>query len=78
MTTTTQPQMMSFNVTIPKVDFKKFKSFFKAMGWTFENDELDETEYVLSNPKIMDAIREGDAAIKAGNTQTTKLEDLWN
>lgn len=79
MATTVQPKMMKLNVSIPKVDFNKFKSFFNAMGWTFEDyTELDETEYVKSNPKIMEAIQEGDAAIQEGNIQTTRLEDLWN
>lgn len=78
MSTTIQSQMMTLNVSIPKVDFKKFKSFFKAMGWAFEVDTIDETEYVKSNAKIMDAIREGDEAIAKGDIQTTKLEDLWN
>ena len=42
------------------------------------NKEIDETDYVLSNPKIMDAINEGDKIIASGNYMTTKLEDLWN
>lgn len=76
---TAQSKMMTLNVSIPKVDFKKFKSFFKAMGWTFEDyTELDETEYVMSNPKIMSAIEEGEAAIREGDLHTTKLEDLWS
>lgn len=42
------------------------------------NKEIDKTDYVLSNPKIMDAINEGDKIIASGNYMTTKLEDLWN
>ena len=40
--------------------------------------EISETDYVLSNPKIMEAITEGDEIISSGNFKTTKLEDLWN
>lgn len=40
--------------------------------------EIDETEYVLSNPKIMEAISEGEEIISSGSFKTTKLENLWN
>lgn len=78
-TMTANPEMMDFTISIPKVDLKRFKGLAKAMGWVFEKkEEIDETEYVMSNPKIMDSIREGEKAIAAGNFQTTKLENLWN
>ena len=78
-TMTAQPETMDFTISIPKVDLKRFKGLAKAMGWVFEKTEvIDETEYVKSNAKIMDAIREGEEAIASGNFQTTKLEDLWN
>lgn len=50
--------MLHFTVSIPKVDLKRFKGLIKAMGWTFEQ-EMDETEYIMSQPKIMDAISKG-------------------
>ena len=78
-TMTAQSETMNFTISIPKVDLKRFKGLAKAMGWVFEkNEEIDETEYVKSNAKIMSAIREGEEAIAAGKFQTTKLEDLWN
>ena len=70
--------MATFAISIPKIDIKRFKGIIKAMGWTFEKIEtMDETEYVMSNPKIMESICEGEAAITAGEFKTTKLEDLW-
>lgn len=69
--------MQHFTVSIPKVDLKRFKGLIKAMGWTFEQ-EMDETEYIMSQPKIMDAISKGDEAIASGNYTTTRLEEIWN
>lgn len=73
-----QSQTTPFTINIPKVDLKRFKRLAKAMGWTFEQCiEEDETEYIMSNPKIMESIREGEREIAEGNFKTTKLEDLW-
>lgn len=77
-TASVQPQMGSFTIKVPKIDIKRFKGLVKAMGWTYEEDiEVDETEYIMSNQKIMDGIREGERAIAEGNVKTVKLEDLW-
>ena len=77
-TLTAQPQTTPFTINIPKVDLKRFKALAKAMGWTFEECiEVDETEYIMSNSKIMEGIREGERAIAIGNVKPTKLEDLW-
>ncbi|MDO4819356.1 MAG: hypothetical protein Q3994_03145 [Prevotella sp.] len=77
-TISTQSQMTPFTINIPRVDIKRFRGLAKAMGWTFEECiEVDETEYIMSNPKIMEGIREGERAIAEGNVKTTKLEDLW-
>lgn len=73
-----QSQTTPFTINIPKVDLKRFKGLAKAMGWTFEECiEVDETEYIMSNPKIMESIREGEREIAEGNIKTTRLEDLW-
>lgn len=73
-----QQQVKPFTINIPKVDIKRFKGLAKAMGWTFEEAvEIDETEYIMSNPKIMEGIRLGEQAIAEGNLKVTKLEDLW-
>ena len=33
------PEMMDFTISIPKVDLKRFKGLAKAMGWVFEKKE---------------------------------------
>ncbi len=55
-----------------------------AMTMTFEvpetkliDKEIDETEFIMQNSEIMKAIKNGDAQIKSGNFETSKLEDLW-
>lgn len=77
MGNTAKVPMQHFTVSIPKEDLKRFKGLIKAMGWTFEQ-EMDETEYIMSQPKIMDAISKGDKAIASGNYTTTRLEEIWN
>ena len=77
-TTTIEQQTRPFTINIPKVDLKRFKGLAKAMGWSYEECiEVDETEYIMSNEKIMNGIREGEQAIAEGNLTTVKLEDLW-
>lgn len=41
------------------------------------SEEMDETQYIMSSPKMMEIIKEGDEAIKKGDIQTIKVEDLW-
>ncbi|MBQ0072628.1 MAG: hypothetical protein KBT34_00355 [Prevotella sp.] len=78
MNTMTVTPSIPFTINIPKVDIKRFKGLAKAMGWDFEKCiEVDETEYIMSNPKIMNSIREGERAIAEDNVKVTKLEDLW-
>lgn len=78
MATVNAQPYIPFTINIPKVDVKRFKGLAKIMGWDYEESvEMDETEYIKSNPKIMNAIREGERAIADGKIKTTKLEDLW-
>ena len=77
-TLTEQPKVTPFTINIPKADLKRFKGLARAMGWSFEEcHDVDETEYIKSNPKIMESIREGERAIAEGYAKTTKLEELW-
>lgn len=76
--TTNKMKMETLTISFPKEDLKRLKGIAKAMGWTLDTPKtMDETEYVNSNPKIMDAIREGEEAIAKGNITTTNLDDLW-
>lgn len=78
MNTIAATQSIPFTINIPKVDVKRFKGLAKVMGWNFEKcEDMDETDYIMSNPKIMDSIDEGERAISEGKVKVTKLEDLW-
>jgi len=39
--------------------------------------KVDETEYVMSSPRMVEILREGDQEIAQGQGQTVELEDLW-
>ncbi|MBQ2508583.1 MAG: hypothetical protein II532_02295 [Bacteroidales bacterium] len=38
---------------------------------------MDETEYVMSSPEMVEILRQGDEDIKNGKGRVVKLEDLW-
>ena len=38
---------------------------------------MDETEYIMSSPAMVDILRQGDEDIKNGKGRVVKLEDLW-
>ena len=42
-----------------------------------EYNTLKETEYIMSSPETMEAIRKGDEEIKNGKGIKVELEDLW-
>ena len=42
-----------------------------------EYNSLKETEYIMSSPETVEAIRKGDEEIKNGKGIKVKLEDLW-
>ncbi len=39
--------------------------------------QTDETEYIMSSPRMVEILKEGDAEIASGNVQPIELEDLW-
>lgn len=38
---------------------------------------MEETEYIMSSPEMVDILRQGDEDIKNGKGRVVKLEDLW-
>ncbi|MBQ2012218.1 MAG: type II toxin-antitoxin system prevent-host-death family antitoxin [Bacteroidaceae bacterium] len=42
-----------------------------------EYNSLKETEYIMSSPETVEAIRKGDEEIKNGKGIKVELEDLW-
>lgn len=39
---------------------------------------MDETEYVLSSPEMLEIIRKGDEEISKGEYECIHVKDLWN
>lgn len=39
--------------------------------------QIDETEYIMSSPRMVEILREGDEEIAQGHVQPIDLEDLW-
>ncbi len=42
-----------------------------------EYNSLKETEYIMSSPETMEAIRKGDEDIKSGRGIKVDIDDLW-
>lgn len=42
-----------------------------------EKRSMDETEYIMSSPAMVEILRQGDEDIKNGKGRVVKLEDLW-
>ena len=40
-------------------------------------EKVDETEYIMSSPRMVEILREGDAEIAQGKGQTVTVENLW-
>ena len=38
---------------------------------------MDETEYIMSSPKMVEIIRQGQKDIEEGRGRVIKLEDIW-
>jgi len=44
---------------------------------TTKKQAMDETEYIMSSPKMVEIIRQGEEDIKNGKGRIVKLDDLW-
>ena len=44
---------------------------------TAKKQAMDETEYILSSPKMVEILRQGAEDIKNGRGRVIKLEDIW-
>jgi hypothetical protein len=38
---------------------------------------MDETEYIMSSPKMVEILRQGDEDIKNGNFKVISLDEIW-
>ena len=44
---------------------------------TANKKSMDETEYIMSSPKMVEILREGEKEISEGNFEPIAIEDLW-
>jgi hypothetical protein len=44
---------------------------------TAQKQAMDETEYIMSSPKMVEILRQGDEDIKNGRGRVVKLDEIW-
>lgn len=44
---------------------------------TAQKQAMDETEYIMSSPKMVEIIRQGEEDIKNGNFKVMTLDEIW-
>ncbi len=44
---------------------------------TAKKQAMDETEYIMSSPKMVEILREGEKEIAEGNFKPIAIDDLW-
>lgn len=54
---------------------KKAAKYLKKL--TAQKKAMDETEYIMSSPAMVDIIRQGQKDIEEGRGRVIKLEDIW-
>ena len=54
---------------------KKAVKYLKKL--TAQKQAMDETEYIMSSPAMVDIIRQGQKDIEEGRGRVIKLEDIW-
>ena len=54
---------------------KKAVKYLKKL--TAQKQALDETEYIMSSPEMVEIIRQGRKDIEEGRGRVIKLEDIW-
>ena len=55
---------------------KKAVKYLKKL--TAQKQAMEETEYIMSSPKMVEIIRQGQKDIEEGRGRVVKVEDLWN
>lgn len=44
---------------------------------TAKRNTMDETEYIMSSPEMVDILRKGDEEIKDGKGKVVTLDEIW-
>ncbi len=45
---------------------------------TAKKQAMDETEYIMSSPAMVEILKQGEEDIKNGNFKVVTLDDIWN
>lgn len=56
---------------------KKAVKAMKRILANHDKEAMDETEYIMSSPAMVEILKKGDEEIKQGKGAPIKLEDLW-
>ena len=54
---------------------KKAVKYLKKLS--AKKQAMDETEYIMSSPAMVDILRQGEEDIKNGNFKVVSLDDIW-
>ena len=54
---------------------KKAIKYLKKL--TAQKQAMDETEYIMSSPKMVEIIQQGQRDIEEGRGRVVKVEDIW-
>lgn len=54
---------------------KKAVKYLKKL--TAQKQAMDETDYIMSSPKMVEIIRKGEEDIKNGNYKVVSLDEVW-
>jgi hypothetical protein len=54
---------------------KKAVKYLKKL--TAQKQETDETEYIMSSPKMAEILRQGEEDLKNGNFKVVTLDEIW-
>ena len=54
---------------------KKAVKYLKKL--TAQKQAMEETEYIMSSPKMVEIIRQGQKDIEEGRGRVVKVEDIW-
>jgi hypothetical protein len=54
---------------------KKAVKYLKKL--TAQKQAMDETEYIMSSPEMVEIIRQGQKDIEEGRGRVVKVEDIW-
>ncbi len=60
-------------------DENLMKKAVKALKRIAKNKQtMDETEYIMSSPAMVEIIQQGEEEVKRGDFKPIAIEDLWN